>query len=195
MRYWYFLLVCISLILPACHEQASNVLHPEKTSVADWKESLQEKLPLLGHRNWIVVTDMAYPLQADPGIITLYAPETFGNVAAFVMDRIRRSEHVFAHIYQDREQLALTEELCPGVTAYRNSLSKVLDGSEKVTFLPHEELISKLDSVSKLYQVVVIKTALTLPYTSIFFELDCKYWDAVREVTVRKLSMDAVDNH
>lgn len=111
------------------------------------------------------------------------------------MDRIRRSEHVFAHIYQDREQLALTEELCPGVTAYRNSLSKVLDGSEKVTFLPHEELISKLDSVSKLYQVVVIKTALTLPYTSIFFELDCKYWDAVREVTVRKLSMDAVDNH
>lgn len=195
MRYWYFLLVCISLILPACHEQAGNVLHPEKTSVADWKESLQEKLPLLGHRNWIVVTDMAYPLQADPGIITLYAPETFGNVAAFVMDRIRRSEHVFAHIYQDREQLALTEELCPGVTAYRNSLSKVLDGSEKVTFLPHEELISKLDSVSKLYQVVVIKTALTLPYTSIFFELDCKYWDAVREVTVRKLSMDAVDNH
>ena len=91
--------------------------------------------------------------------------------------------------------MALTEELCPGVTAYRNSLSKVLDGSEKVTFLPHEELISKLDSVSKLYQVVVIKTALTLPYTSIFFELDCKYWDAVREVTVRKLSMDAVDNH
>lgn len=168
MRYWYFLLVCISLILPACHEQAGNVLHPEKTSVADWKESLQEKMPLLGHRNWIVVTDMAYPLQADPGIITLYAPETFGNVAAFVMDRIRRSEHVFAHIYQDREQLALTEELCPGVTAYRNSLSKVLDGSEKVTFLPHEELISKLDSVSKLYQVVVIKTALTLPYTSIF---------------------------
>lgn len=56
MRYWYFLLVCISLILPACHEQAGNVLHPEKTSVADWKESLQEKLPLLGHRNWIVVT-------------------------------------------------------------------------------------------------------------------------------------------
>ena len=98
MRYWYFLLVCISLILPACHEQAGNVLHPEKTSVADWKESLQEKLPLLGHRNWIVVTDMAYPLQADPGIITLYAPDTFGNVAAFVMDRIRRSEHVFAHI-------------------------------------------------------------------------------------------------
>ena len=128
-------------------------------------------------------------------LLQIYAPETFGNVAAFIMDRIRRSEHVFAHIYQDREQLALTEELCPGVTAYRNSLSKVLDGSEKVTFLPHEELISKLDSVSKLYQVVVIKTALTLPYTSIFFELDCKYWDAVREVTVRKLSMDAVDNH
>ena len=59
MRYWYFLLVCISLILPACHEQAGNVLHPEKTSVADWKESLQEKLPLLGHRNWIVVTDLS----------------------------------------------------------------------------------------------------------------------------------------
>lgn len=118
-----------------------------------------------------------------------------GNVVAFIVDQIRRSEHVFAHIYQDREQLALTEELCLGVTAYRNSLGKVLDGGGKVTFLPHEELISKLDSVSKLYQVVVIKTALTLPYTSIFFELDCKYWDAVREVTIRKLSKDTVDNH
>lgn len=129
MRYWYFLLVCISLILPACHEQAGNVLHPEKRRWLIGRKACR-KMPLLGHRNWIVVTDMAYPLQADPGIITLYAPETFGNVAAFVMDRIRRSEHVFAHIYQDREQLALTEELCPGVTAYRNSLSKVLDGSE-----------------------------------------------------------------
>ena len=71
MRYWYFLLVCISLILPACHEQAGNVLHPEKTSVADWKESLQEKLPCWGIVIGLIVTDMAYPLQADPGIITL----------------------------------------------------------------------------------------------------------------------------
>ena len=195
MRYWCILLVCISLMLPDCHRQAGNALHLEEMPMADWKGSLQEKLPLLGHRNWIVVTDMAYPLQVGPGIITLYAPETFGNVVAFIVDQIRRSEHVFAHIYQDREQLALTEELCLGVTAYRNSLGKVLDGGGKVTFLPHEELISKLDSVSKLYQVVVIKTALTLPYTSIFFELDCKYWDAVREVTIRKLSKDTVDNH
>lgn len=30
---------------------------------SDWQSKLQEKLPLLGHRNWIVITDMAYPLQ------------------------------------------------------------------------------------------------------------------------------------
>jgi hypothetical protein len=39
---------------------------------AGWKKDLSEQLPLLGHRNWVVVADSAYPLQTAPGIETIY---------------------------------------------------------------------------------------------------------------------------
>ena len=45
--------------------------------------------------------------------------------------------------------------------------------------------ILRLDEVSRLYRVVVIKSGLTIPYTSLFFELDCRYWDADREAAIR----------
>lgn len=58
--------------------------------------------------------------------------------------------------------------------------------SDEVTLVPHEELIVRLDKVSSLCRVVIIKTPLTLPYTSTFFELDCGYWDAEREAAIRR---------
>ena len=36
-----------------------------------WRATLDERLPLLGHRNWIVVADAAYPWQASAGIETI----------------------------------------------------------------------------------------------------------------------------
>src|SRR5919202_365318 len=32
--------------------------------ISDWKQELAERIPLYGHRNWIVVADSAYPAQA-----------------------------------------------------------------------------------------------------------------------------------
>ena len=98
---------------------------------------------------------------------------------------IKKAPHIFAHVYQDKEQLALSEDLAKGWNAYKEQLGKVLDQKE-VTYLPHEELILKLNEISKLYQVIIIKTSLTIPYTSTFFELDCNYWDAEREAAIRK---------
>lgn len=188
MRYLYMVIVGLSTLLSACHEQVDKVCpSQQEETVVDWKKTLQEKMPLLGHRNWIVVTDMAYPLQTAPGIVTLYAPESFDEVLGFVSDCVARSEHTFAHVYRDTEQLALTEELCPGITPYREALGKIWKEDGQVTAIPHEELIARLDRVSQFYQVVIIKTRLTLPYTSLFFELDCKYWDAEREAELRRL--------
>ncbi len=150
----------------------------------DWKTTLREKLPLMGHRNWIVVTDMAYPLQTKEGITTLFASEPYHEVISSVSNLISEAPHVFAHIYQDEEQKALSETLAPGWDDYQENLSKALDLKE-VSFVPHEELIHRLDEVSQLYQVIIIKTNLTIPYTSTFFELDCDYWDAERETSIR----------
>jgi hypothetical protein len=32
-----------------------------------WQQKVSTEMPLLGHRNWIVIVDSAYPLQSSPG--------------------------------------------------------------------------------------------------------------------------------
>ena len=59
-------------------------------------------------------------------------------------------------------------------------MQKALAGTT-ITAVDHEQLIARLDNVSSLFEVVIIKTPLTKPYTSTFFELDCKYWDSQKQ--------------
>lgn len=167
------------LLLNSCspQEQAIAEQAPEASS---WQTVLQEKLPLLGHRNWIVITDMAYPLQSKDGITTLFADEPYTEVLGTVAQMIENSHHVYAHTYQDKELTFLTEDICPGIDSLKADMDKILSRSG-VTRIDHEELIAKLDNVSNLFEVVIIKTNLTKPYTSTFFELDCKYWDADKQ--------------
>lgn len=179
------MLLCGSIILAACQPKVCPNEQKADDDVSDWKKFLKKEMPLLGHRNWIVVTDMAYPLQTNPGITTLFATEPYDEVVKVVDGMIKEAPHVFAHIYQDQEQQVLSEKLAPGWSDYKARLSQVLDLSN-VQFMPHEELIFRLDEVSHLCQVVIIKTSLTIPYTSTFFELDCGYWDGEREATIRK---------
>ena len=40
-------------------------------ALSGWEQLLEERLPLFGHRNWIVVADAAYPAQCRPGIETI----------------------------------------------------------------------------------------------------------------------------
>ena len=105
-------LLIACLIITACTNQTT--IKTDKNNMQDWKTTLEEKLPLLGHRNWIVITDMAYPLQSNPGITTLMATESYHEVIAKVNEMIGKAPHVFAHIYQDSEQERLSEQLAPG---------------------------------------------------------------------------------
>ena len=178
-------LLCLCLALASCCRQGDCQTPKTSNEMENWKTVLKEKLPLLGHRNWIVVTDMAYPLQTKPGITTLFAAEPFQEVVSCVSGQIAQVPHVFAHVYLDGEQQAMSEQLASGWDAYRKGLSQAL-GQNDVSYVPHEELIRRLDEVSQLYQVIIIKTNLTIPYSSAFFELDCAYWDADREKAIRQ---------
>lgn len=62
----------------------------------------------------------------------------------------------------------------------------------KSTPLMHEEVFSKMDKAAQLFGVVVLKTESTLPYSSLFIELDSKYWDADRERILRQRLADQV---
>ena len=159
---------------------------------ADWKEQLKGLLPLFGHRNWIVVADSAYPAQSRPGIETIVSGAGQIEVARRVLDSIAGSEHVRANVYLDRELQFVPEPDAPGISRYRKQLAELIK-SAQTTSLPHEQIIAKLDQSAQTFRVLIIKTEMTIPYTSIFFELDCAYWSAEAEQRLRAL-MDASDS-
>jgi hypothetical protein len=152
---------------------------------ADWERQLTALLPLYGHRNWIVVADSAYPAQSKPGIETVVSGAGQLEVARKVLDAIDASPHVRANIYLDRELDFVAEADAHGVTRYREHLNELLKGANKIPML-HEQIIAKLDEVSQVFRVLIVKTELTIPYTSVFFELGCAYWPADAEERMRK---------
>jgi hypothetical protein len=63
-------------------------------SSSNWQTKLHQQLPLLGHRNWILIVDSAYPLQVSPGIETIETGATQLAVASAVLTALDRSNHV-----------------------------------------------------------------------------------------------------
>jgi hypothetical protein len=84
----------------------------------------------------------------------------------------------------DAEFRHVTEEDAPGVSALRRELDYLLK-NEKASELGHEQVIAKLDESSRLYQILILKTTLTIPYTTVFMQLDCGYWSDAAEKRLR----------
>lgn len=175
----------LCLLWAACLLGCNHPALP-KCDPAPWKEEVKTQIHRLGHRNWIVVTDKAYPLQNQPGITTLYTDASYREVLAFVTKTIGQASHVYPHIYQDQELCLLPEALCPGIDSLRKEMDRLLPSGTR-TFRKHDELIATLDSISRTFQVIILKTNLTMPYTSTFFELDCRYWDADKQAALEQM--------
>ena len=150
----------------------------------NWKETLRKELPLLGHRNWIVVADAAYPLQTAPGIETICADADQVTVVKEVLAALAKTSHVKPVIFTDAEMKFVTEKNAPGIGAYRDALAELLT-NRPAQVLPHEQIIGKLDEAGKTFKVLLIKTPLTVPYTSVFFQLECGYWNPAAEQELR----------
>lgn len=161
-------------------------------STLDWKARLGELLPLFGHRNWIVVADSAYPAQSQNGIETIVSGVDQLDVVRHVLDAIAASMHVRAKIYLDKELAFVPETDSPGVDGYRRDLAAALHGTH-VQSVHHEQIITKLDQSAEVFRILLIKTEMTIPYTSVFFELDCGYWNADAEQRLRD-AMSAEDS-
>lgn len=149
-----------------------------------WFEQLKQSLPELGHRNWILVADSAYPEVASPGIVTLLAGKPLLPVLIQVMDLLHESGHVTPEVILDQEWFELTEEECPGIDRLRMEAEQVFSGL-KVEGVWHEQLLAMLAEASQTYTVFVIKTTSTIPYTSVFLRLECGYWTAEQEQRFR----------
>jgi hypothetical protein len=150
----------------------------------DWRERVSESMPLLGHRNWILVVDSAYPLQSAPGIETIETGAGQLEVVRHVLATIDRSIHVRPVIQMDAELPFVPDDDAPGVSAYRAEISDLLRAYPVESVL-HDRVIANIEEASKHFNILVLKTTMTVPYTSVFIRLDCKYWSAAAEKRLR----------
>jgi hypothetical protein len=149
-----------------------------------WEIMLSRRLPFLGHRNWIVIADAAYPAQCAAGVTMILAGAEQLEVIRHTLAAIAASGHVKPKVYLDRELSYVDEADAVGITAYRTALAGLLHGF-KVEAAPHEEIIARLDETGKRFEVLIVKTSLQTPYTSVFLELDCAYWNKSAEARLR----------
>ena len=138
----------------------------------------------MGHRNWVVVADSAYPAQSRAGIETIATGEEQLETVRVVLKALDGTHHVRPIIYLDRELWSVPEADAPGIGAYRRELQLLLQG-RGIRSIPHEELIARLDEAAKTFRILILKTNLSMPYTSVFLELDCGYWSPEAEKRLR----------
>ncbi len=150
----------------------------------DWRDALAQQLPLLGHRNWILVVDSAYPDQVGPGIETWETGADMLPALKEVLTQIQGSIHVAPIIYLDAELPYVPDSEAPGVSNYRNQLTSLL-GDLEVHHRLHQDLLNQMAKDSQQYHVLILKTRLAIPYTSVFIHLDCKYWTEDNERGLR----------
>jgi len=166
-------------------EEAHAMTSAPMTQTPAWTDALAAYLPALGHRNWIVVADSAFPLQVSPGIETIVTGEDHFAVLEKVLKAVDGAKHIRPKVWLDKELGFVTEDLAPGADDARRRLDEALKGRGAAPVL-HEEIIARLDQAGKAFKIVMVKTTLAVPYTSVFLELDCGYWPAAAEAKMRE---------
>ena len=87
-------------------------------------------------------------------------------------------------VFIDRELKYVPEQRARGIGNYREKLKQALI-KRSVSELPHDEIIEQIDEAGQTFRVLLIKTDLTLPYTSVFIRLDAGYWSSEDEKELR----------
>jgi L-fucose mutarotase/ribose pyranase (RbsD/FucU family) len=177
----FLLLSALLSCSTADHKQQNNVV---KSEVKDWRSEVESTLNLYGHRNWIVIADGAYPQQSNPAIKTIKIDADQTEAVDFVLQLIEKAKHVDANIIIDKEMALVPEKDATGIETYRTKLNTLFQGKSVKSML-HEDIIRELDAAAKLFNVLIIKTDLAIPYTSVFFQLECGYWNAEAEKNLR----------
>ena len=177
------LLIAVMAIL-SCNQSLTDAAKQTDATDQDWKKQFNQTLPMLGHRNWIIVADKAFPQQNAAGMEVINTNENLLTVLKYVLQQVNASTHVKPIIYQDKELSFITEDQAKGVKQFVNQSQQVFNGKAVQTIL-HDSVFTKLDEASKLFKVVVLKTNETIPYTSVFLQLDCAYWSGEKEKQLR----------
>ena len=180
MRTPSYLIAVLAISLAGC----CGTTNDRVRTVQDWKAVVRDQLPLLGHRNWILVVDKAFPAQNAEGIVTVNTDADLIDVVKYTLRQVDSSTHVKPIMYCDAELVHITNDQVNGIDAFRTALKAALGKTEPQVIL-HDSVFVKIDEASKLFKILVLKTNGTIPYSSVFLQLDCKYWTAEKEKELR----------
>ncbi|MFZ1051143.1 MAG: RbsD/FucU domain-containing protein [Candidatus Sulfotelmatobacter sp.] len=158
---------------------------------SDWKAFVRSRLPLYGHRNWIVVADSAFPVYANPGIETIVVNDDLPSVLKYVASAISSSRHLRATVFLDQELQFIDEHDYPRVSELRKQITAQFP-KEQASSIPHTDVMTKVDEAGKTFRILFIKTTTTIPYTSVYMRLDCGYMNDEVEQKIRAAMVAAV---
>jgi hypothetical protein len=175
MNRYYFGLAVLCVI---------SVLRAPSASAQSWQSHLKDELSLMGHRNWILIVDSAYPEQVGSGIETVETNADQLDVVRRVVTMIKGSIHLRPIIFMDAELPFVSDKKAPGISTYRTQMASVLHDYEVHSRL-HQLLIDEVAKDGAQYHVLILKSQLSIPYSSVFIHLDCKYWSAEDERELR----------
>ena len=166
---------------------------PTMTTSQSWQHTFDSQIQRLGHRNLIIIADAAYPIQTGGGVTVISTGADHREVVAHAVNRIHSSPAVRPLVALDKEFRFVPDERAPGATKLRADLLKLLDGKshEPIREELHEKLLAEVNERAKDFAVVVFKTTGTIPYSSVFFTLECGYWTAADEAALRQAMDEA----
>ncbi len=183
--------VCISLMVAAfaCTLSGCGRMSSPKLT---WRGKLQHLLPLYGDRNWIAIVDSAYPDQSRPGVETIATRQSMYKVLKYVLAAVAKAPNIRAEAYTDRELQFVTNAQAPGISAYRAHIDRMLQAAGVPHYQRmHIKSIHLLNQDGKIYKILILKTNLTMAYTSVFLHLKCGYWTNADEKQLRKVMAEA----
>jgi hypothetical protein len=173
--------VVMTFLLAGCQAPPQSV---------SWRATLRRDLPLYGDRNWIAIVDSAYPDQSRAGVDTVVTHRGMFTVLQNVLAGIHSASNIRAEAYTDKELNYVTSTQVPGIRAYRKRLYAMLKGVRHSSRM-HIKSIDRLNAEGKIFNILILKTNLTMPYTSVFIHLKCGYWTDADETALRKAMASA----
>lgn len=155
------------------------------TPTPAWLNTVDHEVQKLGTFNWIIIAEPSFPALSRSGVTTITTPVSTTEALDGVLQSLDAHSHVRPRIHLTREATAVTEHDTPGINDYRAKLNEVLRERETLT-LTDRALNLLITDARKNYRILVIKTTTSLPYTSVFLELESGYWDGTSETALRK---------
>ncbi len=157
-----------------------------------WTATIHRDLPLYGDRNWIAIVDSAYPDQSRAGVTTIVTHQSMYKVLKYVLAAVAKAPNIRAEAYTDRELQFVSNQQAPGISGYRKKIDHILMTAD----VPHHQRmhinsIHLLNQDGKIYKILILKTNLTMAYTSVFLHLKCGYWSNADEAALRKIMASA----